>query len=213
MQFPRDQRAMAEFHASQAAGKSLSRLESLSTVHIRQKGGVLSANNKYVVMSPDGAELLYAKEDSGLLNHMFGGKDRAFKINIYDGQNTEVVRLRRPYTFGPDKMDVTVYGKLVSVVRQEMTFFKPVLNINDANDQPLLRVKGPVSTTGEADFRLFNTQKQPMGVISKRWGGAAREMFTDKDNYEIHFPPGASVNIKAAIIGTCFLIDFLYYEN
>lgn len=51
-------------------------------------------------------------------------------------------------------MDVTVCGKLVSVVRQEMTFFKPVLNINDANDQPLLRVKGPVSTTGEADFRV-----------------------------------------------------------
>ncbi|XP_063357850.1 phospholipid scramblase 3-like [Cydia amplana] len=180
-------------------------LEGLHSVTIRQKVTGFS-NNKYVVLAPDGAVILYAKENSRALNRLFGGKDRAFEINIYDTQDKEVVRLRRPYTFGPDKMDVTLCGSLISVVRQEVTFFKPVLNINDANDRPMLRVKGPMTTSGDADFKLYNTKKQQVGVIAKRWGGLARELFSDADHFEISFPADATVGVKAAIIGTCFLI-------
>ncbi|XP_063357973.1 uncharacterized protein LOC134647550, partial [Cydia amplana] len=150
-------------------------LEGLHSVTIRQKLTAVFSNNEYVVLAPDGAVILYAKENSRALNRLFVGKDRSFEINIYDTQDKEVVRLRRPYTFGPDKMDVTSCGSLISVVRQEVTVFKPVLNINDANDRPMLRVKGPMATFGDADFKLYDTKKQQVGVIAKRCDGLMRK--------------------------------------
>lgn len=66
----------------------------------------------------------------------------------------QVITLRRPYTFGTSKLEVTVCGVLASVVRQEATLMKPVLSIRDASDNPVLRVKGPASVAGECDFEV-----------------------------------------------------------
>ncbi|KAJ0182844.1 hypothetical protein K1T71_002213 [Dendrolimus kikuchii] len=117
-----------------------------------------------------------------------------------------VMSLRRPYTFGPDKMDVKINGSLVSVVRVEPTFMKPVLNINDADDKRVLRVKGPMCQDGEVDYEIFDKNKTRIGCIQKQWSGIAREVFTDADNFMITFPGDLDVRFKAAVIGTCLLI-------
>ncbi|CAK1601539.1 unnamed protein product [Parnassius mnemosyne] len=188
-------------------------LTGLNKVLIRQKVTAFP-NNKYVVLAPDSSVVFYAKEDSGILDRVLGGTSRAFEINVFDTEKKEVIRLRRPFTMGLDvKMDVAVCGKAVSVVRKEVTFCKPIININDSSDKPAFRVKGPVFTTSECDFELFTKSKQRIGVIRKKWSGMAREALTNADNYVIEFPADLDVRFKAAVIGTCFLIDFMYYEN
>ncbi|XP_072938430.1 phospholipid scramblase 1-like [Epargyreus clarus] len=189
----------------------INQLKPLDRVLIREKTAVFN-NNKYVVMAPDGAVILYAKEDSGIVNRVLVGKSRAFEIDIFDTQDREVIKLRRPYTVGPDKMDITMCGQPAAIVRKEVTFFKPVLNINDAADRPFIRVKGPVSTSGECDYELYSTEKKRIGAICKRWTGISRTS-RDSDSFVIHFPVDLDVRYKAAIIGTCFLIDFLIYDN
>ncbi|CAG4950726.1 unnamed protein product [Parnassius apollo] len=181
-------------------------LTGLTKVMIRQKV-TTSDNNKYVVLAPDASVVFYAKENSGILDRVLGGKSRAFEINIFDTEENEVIRLRRPFTMGLDvKMDVSVCGKAVSVVRKEVTFCKPIININDASDKPAFRVKGPMIPTNVCDFELFTTSKQRIGVISKKWSGTAREAQTSSDNYVIEFPVDLDVCFKAAVIGTCLLI-------
>ncbi|XP_028172458.1 phospholipid scramblase 3-like [Ostrinia nubilalis] len=181
----------------------------LSRVLVRQKMTVFKGN-KYVVTDPDGEVLFYAKETGGVM--LMSAKSRPFHINIHDAQDNEVMTLRRPYTFGPDKMKVCIGGQLVSVVRQEFTFTKPVLQINDANDQPVLRVKGPVVTGFEPDYVIQTADKRPIGVIKRVWRGW-RTALTDADSFHLEFPVDLDVRFKAAIIGTCFLIDYLYFEN
>ncbi|CAG9796822.1 unnamed protein product [Diatraea saccharalis] len=167
------------------------------------------SGNEYVVVDLNGQQLFHGKESGGALN-LLVGKNRAFDITITDMQDNKVITLRRPYTFGPDKMEVTVCNQLASVVRQEVTFMKPVLNINDPQDRLVLRVKGPAVRTGECDFEIFTPSKKRVGVIRKLWGGCAREVLTSKDNFRINFPTDLDVRYKAALIGTCFLIVITY---
>lgn len=45
-----------------------------------------------------------------------------------------------------------------------------------------------------------------IGRISKKWGGLAREMLTDADNFGISFPVDLDVRLKAVLLGALFLI-------
>ncbi|XP_073215842.1 phospholipid scramblase 1-like isoform X2 [Lepidochelys kempii] len=52
-----------------------------------------------------------------------------------------------------------------------------------------------------------------VGRISKQWSGFVREAFTDADNFGIQFPLDLDVKMKAVMIGACFLIDFMFFEQ
>ncbi|CAH2256909.1 jg11035 [Pararge aegeria aegeria] len=65
-------------------------LKTIDRVLIREKTGTYT-NNKYVVLTADGTVLLYAKEDSGILNRMLVGKSRAFEIDVFDTSDLEVI--------------------------------------------------------------------------------------------------------------------------
>ncbi|XP_046501468.1 phospholipid scramblase 1-like isoform X2 [Equus quagga] len=52
-----------------------------------------------------------------------------------------------------------------------------------------------------------------VGKISKQWGGFLREAYTDADNFGIQFPLDLDVKMKAAMLGACFLIDFMFFES
>ncbi|XP_059052393.1 phospholipid scramblase 1-like [Achroia grisella] len=183
----------------------------LDRVVVKQKTRI--GNNKYKILAPDGRVILHAKENSSALNHIFGGKDRSFHIDMLDQQNQEVISLQRPFTFGPDKMEVKMNGRLLCVIRQKSTFITPVLYINDPHDRPVLKIKGPMSRTGISDFGIFAQDKSQIGVIRKIWRGMLQEMLIDSDSYEISFPFDLDVGYKAALIGACILIDFLYYDK
>ncbi|KPJ14957.1 Phospholipid scramblase 1 [Papilio machaon] len=107
---------------------------------------------------------------------------------------------------GPDKMEVCVCGRGVALVRKEFTFLKPIINVNDAADRPLFRVKGPLALTSQCDFEIYNMEKKRVGAIRKKWGGLGREAFSSADNYIIELPADLDVRYKAALLGTCFLI-------
>ncbi|XP_069474414.1 phospholipid scramblase 1-like isoform X3 [Ambystoma mexicanum] len=54
---------------------------------------------------------------------------------------------------------------------------------------------------------------QAVGRISKQWSGFVKEAFTDADNFGIQFPMDLDVKIKAVLLGACFLIDFMFFEQ
>jgi len=52
-----------------------------------------------------------------------------------------------------------------------------------------------------------------VGVITKKWSGLGKEVFTDADNFGITFSSELKETTKAILLGAVFLIDFLYFEN
>ena len=52
-----------------------------------------------------------------------------------------------------------------------------------------------------------------VGRIVKKWGGIAKEAFTDADTFGITFPANCPSGTKAVLLGAVFLIDFVHFEN
>lgn len=67
----------------------LSQLSDLDGVSIRQKINGFT-NNKYVVLSPTGEVVMYAREDAGAIGQILGGNSRPFHIDVFDTQDRKV---------------------------------------------------------------------------------------------------------------------------
>ena len=52
-----------------------------------------------------------------------------------------------------------------------------------------------------------------MATITKLWGGCCRETVLDADNFVIEFYLNMSVEEKALILASAFLIDLMYFSN
>jgi len=50
-------------------------------------------------------------------------------------------------------------------------------------------------------------------VIRKKWGGTAREIFTDADAFGVELPAEADNHLKTILLGAVFLIDFVHFED
>ena len=52
-----------------------------------------------------------------------------------------------------------------------------------------------------------------VATITKLWGGCCRETVLDADNFVIEFYLNMSVEEKAMILATAFLVDLMYFSN
>ena len=50
-------------------------------------------------------------------------------------------------------------------------------------------------------------------MITKKWSGLGKEMFTDADHFGVEFPERADIALKAVLLGAVFLIDFAHFED
>ena len=75
-----------------------------------------------------------------------------------------------------------------------------------------MEIVGPIFLLGRGTFRLM-FQGQEVGKISKKWGGALREMFTDADTFGVECDTQVPAEIRKILLVATFLIDFTYFEN
>ncbi|KIH61836.1 Scramblase [Ancylostoma duodenale] len=87
--------------------------------------------------------------------------------------------------------------------------------MKDADDEVILRVKGPCCCVmcGCQDKKfpvkspLVDTATgENIGYITKKWGGFVREAYTDADLFSVTFPLELDVKAKAVLLGATFLI-------
>lgn len=86
------------FYVFIVSSSGIEKLKSLDRVLIRERCGSYTSS-KYVVLTAEGAVLLHAREDSGILNKMLVGKSRAFEIDVFDTDDLEVAMLAIKFVF------------------------------------------------------------------------------------------------------------------
>ena len=62
-------------------------------------------------------------------------------------------------------------------------------------------------------YDILNTSTGSAGFIKKIFSGFVKEAFTDADSFVLSFPPDATIQQKMLLLGSVFLIDFMYFEN
>ena len=57
------------------------------------------------------------------------------------------------------------------------------------------------------------SKDEKVGYVTKIWGGLGTELFTDAAKFEVQFPPAATPDSKARLLGAVFLLNQLFFEG
>lgn len=210
--------------------RGLEYLTVVDQLAIRQKVELLEAftgwetNNKYGVINSAGQSVYLAVEDNDCCTRQCCGPARPFDIDLYDNYRKEVVNIHRPLRcncccFPCQELEVcsTTCDRLLGTVQQDWSWWRPQFSLLDGNGERVLRISGPLFTYGLCRDVVFDVltvdRKTKVGEITKHWTGFSQEAFTKADHFGVTFPLDLDVQIKATLLATTFLIDFMYFEN
>ncbi|XP_002734305.1 phospholipid scramblase 1-like [Saccoglossus kowalevskii] len=146
-------------------------------------------------------------------------------MTVTDNNDQEVLIIKRPYRcdeccFFCCLMSVdisTPTGTSLGGVKQTCSVIKPKFDIRNAEDDTVLKLRGPCikcRCCGDVEFDLYDKDLETViGRVAKQWSGLGKEWFTDADQFGITFPMDLDVRMKAVMIGAVFLLDFMFYEK
>ncbi|XP_032767387.1 phospholipid scramblase family member 5 [Rattus rattus] len=182
-------------------------------------------SNKYEIKNSSGQRIYFAVEESICFNRNVCSTLRACTLRITDNSGREVITVNRPLRCNScwcpcylQELEIQAPpGTIVGFVAQKWDPFQPKFTIQNANKEDILKIVGPCTTCGcfgDVDFEVKTVdEKVTIGKISKYWSGFVNDVFTNADNFGIHVPEDLDVTLKAAMIGACFLFDFMFFEH
>lgn len=205
-------------------------LTQVNQLLVHQKVELLEAitgfetNNKFSVKNTLGQKVYWAAEDNDCCTRNCCGPLRRFHLKVFDNDKHEVIHIRRPAAcdsclFPCCLQSIIVYappGNIIGSVEQTWSICYPRFVIKNANNETVLQIAGPMCTysiCGDVEFNILTLDGDEIGKISKQWSGLARELFTDADFFGISFPMDLDVELKAVMLGACFLIDAMFFEK
>jgi len=184
---------------------------------------------KFNIHGASGEILYSAKEQSNCFCRICCQTIRPLNINIRDPTGKDVITFIRPmncagmccgifYPHCTQALTVSINGESAGIVRERATWCYPVFHIFDSLGSAILKVRGPMfhfGTCGEnVPFDVISIDNgNQVATITKLWGGCCRDAVLDADNFVIEFILNTSVEEKALVLATAFLIDLMYFEN
>ncbi|XP_076828943.1 phospholipid scramblase 1-like [Brachyhypopomus gauderio] len=181
--------------------------------------------NKYLVKNTLGQQVFFVAEENDCCNRQFCGAMRSFVLHVQDNMGQEVITLTRPLRCSGvccpcclQELEVQApSGTPIGYVVQDWHPYLPKFTIQNERREGVLKIVGPCCSCkccSDVNFEVLSMDESTnVGRISKQWTGFLREAFTDADNFGIKFPMDLDVKMKAVLLGACFLIDFMYFEN
>ncbi|XP_053456343.1 phospholipid scramblase 1-like [Nycticebus coucang] len=206
-------------------------LSQIEMILIHQKLEVLEVitgfetNNIYEIQNSFGQRIYFATEDTPFCTRLCCGPSRPFTLRITDNMSREVITLERPlrctsccYPCCLQELEVQAPpGIPVGYVTQTWHPYLPKFLVQNEQREDVLKISGPCipcSCCADVDFEVTSLdEKTVVGTITKKWSQMFREVFTDADNFAVQFPRDLDVKMKAVMLGACFLVDFMFFEN
>lgn len=189
-------------------------------------------NNKYDIKDHDGKKVYKAKEHSDACSRQFLGSARPFVIEIEDkDSDKKVMVVRREYKYNCWQCfsccecckDCIVCeappGTVIGYVKQEYDGCNANFSIRDASGDIKMLIRGPnfcgCRCPGQDyKFKLLSPDgSQEVGKLCKEWGGMAKELLTDADNFKVEVPKETDIKLKSILVGAALLIDFMFFED
>jgi uncharacterized protein YxjI len=194
--------------------------ENLNQVFVHQSrewGEIITGfetRNKYKVLDESAVEIGFIAEQrkgvwAFLLRSMLRSH-RPMHIKVWNQTREEILDIERPFHFFFSDMTVRCEGKLVGHIKQRFGLLFKKYDITDERENIFARVRSPLWRLWT--FKIFDSRHQERGVITKKWGGFMREIFTDEDKFKVEFSK-FKANEKAMIFATAITIDLDYFEE
>ncbi|HZY82360.1 MAG TPA: phospholipid scramblase-related protein [Cyclobacteriaceae bacterium] len=135
-----------------------------------------------------------------------------FKLEIKDSAGMMVASITRGWTFWLSKTQIfSSDGHVVGTVEQKFKLFKPTFKIINHQGMPVAEITGDWTAW---NFVIINDTGMQVGTISKKWGGAMKEIFTTADKYFVALDPSYSNMMnKIIVLSAAITIDMVLKES
>ena len=186
---------------------------------VREHAGLLKLSDVYDILDPETkVKIGEAREEiSGLvkvLRLLISKRLMPTRIGVYEG-------------------DQEASRKLLFSIRRGVALFRPKINVTDAAGTSLGYLQSKVFSLGGA-FRVFTSDgtevalvkgdwkgwnfrflsgETELGVVTKKWAGLGKELFTSADNYIISINGSPDPTINLLLIASGLAIDTVLKEK
>lgn len=135
-----------------------------------------------------------------------------FELKVTDNNEKVLATIHRGWTFWMSKITIMDgEGNLTGFIRQKFRFLKPRFQIFDATETQIAEINGDWKAW---NFTITDQNGNQIGIINKKWGGVAKEFFTNADKYHVSIEPGyAEDRNKINIVVTAITIDMVLKES
>ena len=169
--------------------------------------------NRYRVLTPAGADIMYAYEESGTMSRQFLGTHRPLSIHVVDQQGQPVLSANRGFYWFRSLLSVhDGKGSAIGSLKRQFGIASRRFGIFDANDRQIGSIGG--SLLHRYTFNASNGRGDQAGRIVKEWGGIGREAFTDADTFRIEFgDTERGQEFRLLLLAAAFAIDLEFFES
>lgn len=184
---------------------------------IKEHAGIFKAANNYDVFDPaSGAKLIECREPNlGFFTKLFRFTDykrmTPFEVVLTDTDGRKVLTVRRGVSLFLSKVEVLDgNGRLVGGFKQKLFSIGGAFRVLDARDNEVCLLKGKWTSW---EFKFLRGE-QELAVVSKKWAGLGRELFTSADNYVLSISDRvpADDDARTLIMAAVMCIDMVLKE-
>jgi uncharacterized protein YxjI len=186
---------------------------------IKEEFKLLKITDKYDIIDPENNEVVaYAKENIPalvkVLRLLVKKTILPTTIEIKDSKSNELLfTMKRPVTFLRSKVNILDNnGNEVGYFRSRIFTIGGRFDVFKNDGNKLAEVKG--NWTGW-NFTMTDASGKEVGVVTKKWAGIGKELFTTSDTYMISLNDSVKENksITPLLIMAGLAIDVVYKEK
>ena len=135
-----------------------------------------------------------------------------FLFEIRNSNNEIEASISRGWTFFLSKIIIKdAIGNKIGSVQQKFKIIKPGFKIFNNMGIIIAEISGDWKAW---NFVITDNSNVPIGSISKKWAGIAKEFFTTADKYNVNIDPNYSIKEnKIVILASAITIDMVLKES
>jgi hypothetical protein len=173
--------------------------------------------NKYTVFNEHKTPLLFIVEKKkgffDALKRFVFRSHRSFEVDVFDTHKRPLLRIVRPfYWIWSDMMVYSSDNQLIGSVHRRFSLFFKKYTLRDNRQREFATIKSAFWRIWT--FPVYNMTGKEIALISKKWTGFLKEIFTDSDSYLVEYKLVQKLPLhKSLIFAASISIDFYYFEN
>ncbi|XP_050951673.1 phospholipid scramblase 1 isoform X1 [Labeo rohita] len=173
---------------------------------------------RYNVKDNTGNKVFSVVEDSECCERQCFGSGSSFIMNVTDLSNQEVIRLVHPFVCCTQELEVqSPPGTAIGYVRQNLNVCLPKFTVENERGEPAFKIEGPCIVCTCCTDENFELVSLDGAVIDRSFGKIFKPFSYSGPNagadFVLRFPSNLDVKMKAAVLGACMLIDWMYYQK
>lgn len=190
---------------------------SLTKYLIKEEVSFLKLTDKYNIFNPDdNNQIGYAAENIPVLfkvlRLLINKRLLPTKVEVRNNNEKLVFVMKKPPAFFTAKVVVLDSEEnAVGYFKSRLISLGGRFDVFDVQDKKIAEVKGDWKGW---NFKFIGNNQNEIGVVTKKWAGIGKELFTSADNYMISINDKiGSPSVSLLLLAAGLAIDIIYKEK